>query len=93
MLLTIIFGWLLVINNNVLICWGQNNTGSQNSKVTTTLPSSYTNTSTYKTMATIIGVNPTPTMAFCIYQESMSTFRFTQTLSGATGFMFLCVGY
>ena len=82
-----------VFNNNVLICWGQNNTGSQNTKITITLPSSYTNTSRYKTMVTIVGVNPTPSMSFCVYQESMSTFTFTQTLNTATGFMFLCVGY
>ena len=46
-----------------------------------------------KTMVTIVGVNPTPSMSFCAYQESMSTFTFTQTLNTATGFMFLCVGY
>lgn len=44
-------------------------------------------------MVTIVGVNPTPSMSFCVYQESMSTFTFTQTLNTATGFMFLCVGY
>lgn len=86
------FLYVLELNNNVLICWGQNNTGSQN-KITITLPSSYSNTSRYKTMVTIVGVNPTPSMSFCVYRESMSTFTFTQTLNTATGFMFLCVGY
>lgn len=44
-----------------------------------------------KTMVTIVGVNPTPSMSFCVYQESMSTFTFTQTLNTATGFyVFMC---
>ena len=34
-----------------------------------------------KTMVTIVGVNPTPSMSFCVYQESMATFTFTQTLA------------